>query len=188
MKQTKYLCTSILVTLIAIVFLESQIIQLDKHSIYAQVDKNKLFLSRNGETIVIPTNDWVVIWNADYPAQYVSGSLLGVSEKGILIQEENNESYKSIPEDEIDILYHGKYKMTEKYIKKGMIFGGLIALCIGIPMTIYDNLTAGFFGTVCSSIFTIPVGASIGSIMGKSAEMKAVAYAIGPYDWQIVYE
>jgi len=45
-----------------------------------------------------------------------------------------------------------------------------------------------FFGTVCSSIFTIPVGASIGSIMAKAAEMKAMAYAIGPNDWRIIYE
>ena len=203
MNTQRTLLLGIIITAVAILFVETGVIQFNNQGINAQTELSELILEKDGEQVTISKGDWVIAINAANSDIFGGGELLGVTAEGILTRESAKDLERSIAIQDIGVLYHGNYKRTSKYIRQGVRYGGAVALGIGILLGI-DVATEGLLdagggapalgllcvpvGTVFFGIFTVPAGAAIGFIQGKVAEGKAVEYIIGPDDWQFVLE
>ena len=203
MNNQRTLLLGIIITAVAILFVETGVIQFNNQGINAQTELSELILEKDGERVTISKGDWVIAINAANSDIFGGGELLGVTAEGILTRESAKDLERSIAIQDIGVLYHGNYKRTSKYIRQGVRSGGAVALGIGILLGI-DVATEGLLdagggapalgllcvpvGTVFFGIFTVPAGAAIGFIQGKVAEGKAVEYIIGPDDWQFVLE
>ena len=201
MNNQRTLLLGIIITAVAILFVETGVIQFNNQGINAQTELSELILEKDGERVTISKGDWVIAINAANSDIFGGGELLGVTAEGILTRESAKDLERSIAIQDIGVLYHGNYKRTSKYKRQGARYGGAVALGIGIlsgigiidEPFINDNLSAAelrrfLFGIITTGIFTVPAGAAIGFIQGKVAEGKAVEYIIGPDDWQIVHE
>ena len=203
MNNQKTLLLGIIITAVAILFVETGVIQFNNQGINAQTELSELILEKDGERVTISKGDWVIAINAANSDIFGGGELLGVTAEGILTRESAKDLERSIAIQDIGVLYHGNYKRTSKYIWQGVRSGGAVALGIGILLGI--EVTTGVLldmgggnpqmgllcvpvGTVFFGIFTVPAGVVIGFIQGKVAEGKAVEYIIGPDDWQFVLE
>ena len=203
MNTQRTLLLGIIITAVAILFVETGVIQFNNQGINAQTELSELILEKDGERVTISKGDWVIAINAANSDIFGGGELLGVTAEGILTRESAKDLERSIAIQDIGVLYHGNYKRTSKYIWQGVRYGGAVALGFGIILGI-EVATGGLLdmgggnpalgllcvpvGTVFYSIFTVPSGAAIGFIQGKVAEGKAVEYVIGPDDWQFVLE
>jgi len=203
MNNQRTLLLGIIITAVAILFVETGVIQFNNQGINAQTELSELILEKDGERVTISKGDWVIAINAANSDIFGGGELLGVTAEGILTRESAKDLERSIAIQDIGVLYHGNYKRTSKYIWQGVRYGGAVALGIGILLGI-EVATEGLLdagggatamgllcvpvGTVFFGIFTVPAGAAIGFIQGKVAEGKAVEYIIGPDDWQFVLE
>ena len=203
MNNKKTLLLGIIITAVAILFVETGVIQFNNQGINAQTELSELILEKDGERVTIPKGDWMIAVNSVNSDIFGGGELLGVTAEGILTRESAKDRERSIAIQDIGVLYHGDYKRTSKYIRQGVRYGGAVALGIGILLGI-DVATEGLLdagggapalgllcvpvGTVFFGIFTVPAGVVIGFIQGKVAEGKAVEYIIGPDDWQFVLE
>ena len=203
MNTQRTLLLGIIITAVAILFVETGVIQFNNQGINAQTELSELILEKDGERVTISKGDWVIAINAANSDIFGGGELLGVTAEGILTRESAKDLERSIAIQDIGVLYHGNYKRTSKYIWQGVRSGGAVALGIGILLGI-SVATGGLLdmdggnpqmgllcvpvGTVFFGIFTVPAGVVIGFIQGKVAEGKAVEYIIGPDDWQIVHE
>ena len=201
MNNQRTLLLGIIITAVAILFVETGVIQFNNQGINAQTELSELILEKDGERVTISKGDWVIAINAANSDIFGGGELLGVTAEGILTRESAKDLERSIAIQDIGVLYHGNYKRTSKYKRQGARYGGAVALGIGIlsgigiidEPFINDNLSAAelrrfLFGIITTGIFTVPAGAAIGFIQGKVAEGKAVEYIIGPDDWQFVLE
>ena len=201
MNNQRTLLLGIIITAVAILFVETGVIQFNNQGINAQTELSELILEKDGERVTISKGDWVIAINAANSDIFGGGELLGVTAEGILTRESAKDLERSIAIQDIGVLYHGNYKRTSKYKRQGARYGGAVALGIGIlsgigiidEPFINDNLSAAelrrfLFGIITTGIFTVPAGAAIGFIQGKVAEGKAVEYIISPDDWQIVHE
>ena len=203
MNTQRTLLLGIIITAVAILFVETGVIQFNNQGINAQTELSELILEKDSERVTISKGDWVIAINAANSDIFGGGELLGVTAEGILTRESAKDLERSIAIQDIGVLYHGNYKRTSKYIWQGVRYGGAVALGIGILLGInvatWGLLDAGGgapalgllcvpVGTVFFGIFTVPAGAAIGFIQGKVAEGKAVEYIIGPDDWQFVLE
>lgn len=203
MNNQRTLLLGIIITAVAILFVETGVIQFNNQGINAQTELSELILEKDGERVTIPKGDWMIAVNSVNSDIFGGGELLGVTAEGILTRESAKDRERSIAIQDIGVLYHGDYKRTSKYIRQGVRYGGAVALGIGILLGI-DVATEGLLdagggapalgllcvpvGTVFFGIFTVPAGVVIGFIQGKVAEGKAVEYIIGPDDWQFVLE
>ncbi|SVA94207.1 uncharacterized protein METZ01_LOCUS147061 [marine metagenome] len=203
MNTQRTLLLGIIITAVAILFVETGVIQFNNQGINAQTELSELILEKDGERVTISKGDWVIAINAANSDIFGGGELLGVTAEGILTRESAKDLERSIAIQDIGVLYHGNYKRTSKYIWQGVRSGGSVALGIGILLGI-SVATGGLLdmdggnpqmgllcvpvGTVFFGIFTVPAGVVIGFIQGKVAEGKAVEYIIGPDDWQFVLE
>ena len=202
MNTQRTLLLGIIITAVAILFVQTGVIQFNNQGINAQTELSELILEKDGERVTISKGDWVIAINAANSDIFGGGELLGVTAEGILTRESAKDLERSIAIQDIGVLYHGNYKRTSKYIWQGVRYGGAVALGFGIILGIEvaiggldmggGNPALGLLcvpvGTVFNSIFTVPAGAAIGFIQGKVAEGKAVEYVIGPDDWQFVLE
>ena len=203
MNNQRTLLLGIIITAVAILFVETGVIQFNNQGINAQTELSELILEKDGERVTIPKGDWMIAVNSVNSDIFGGGELLGVTAEGILTRESAKDLERSIAIQDIGVLYHGNYKRTSKYIRQGVRSGGAVALGIGILLGI-SVATGGLLdmdggnpqmgllcvpvGTVFFGIFTVPAGVVIGFIQGKVAEGKAVEYIIGPDDWQFVLE
>ena len=204
MNNQRTLLLGIIITAVAILFVETGVIQFNNQGINAQTELSELILEKDGERVTIPKGDWMIAVNSVNSDIFGGGELLGVTAEGILTRESAKDLERSIAIQDIGVLYHGNYKRTSKYIRQGVRYGGAVALGIGILLGI-EVATGGLLdmdgggnpqlgllcvpvGTVFFGIFTVPAGVVIGFIQGKVAEGKAVEYIIGPDDWQFVLE
>ena len=163
----------------------------------AQEDASGLTLEKDGEQVLIPLDEWVVISIAYDPSNTVRGIYLGMTVDALRIQEKGESFEKDIPIDEIGSIFRVKTK--KEYVRDGIKFGRLVSLGIGCFLSI-PFITASEFDleqlpsifiiggimAVASSIFTVPGGAVLGSIHAQVPEGIAVEYVIGDGEWVIV--
>ncbi len=171
----------------------------------AQEDASGLTLEKDGEQVLIPLGEWVVVSsaydpsNTSYFRNTVRGIYLGMTVDALRIQEKGESFERDIPIDEIGSIFRGKTKSTKEYVWGGIKLGGLVSLGIGGSITVIFLIASGLdlealpsvflFGglwTVVSGIYTVPGGALLGFIRAKAAEGKAVEYVIGDGQWVIV--
>ena len=165
----------------------------------AQEDASGLTLEKDGEQVLIPLDEWVVVSSAYDPSNTVRGIYLGMTVDALRIQQKGESFEREIPMDEIGSIFRGKTKSTKEYVWGGIKLGGLVSVGIGGGLIVMfliessDDLeelpTIFLFGgllTVFSGIFTVPAGALIGYMRAKVAEGKAVEYVIGEGNWTIV--
>ncbi len=191
-RYTKGLITGILLTASAL-------------PLIAQEDASGLTLEKDGEQVLIPLGEWVVVSsaydpsNTSYFRNTVRGIYLGMTVDALRIQEKGESFERDIPIDEIGSIFRGKTKSTKEYVWGGIKLGGLVSLGIGGSITVIFLIASGLdlealpsvflFGglwTVVSGIYTVPGGALLGFIRAKAAEGKAVEYVIGDGQWVIV--
>jgi hypothetical protein len=163
----------------------------------AKEDASGLTLEKDGEQVLIPLDEWVVVSSAYGFINTVRGLYIGMTVDALRIQEKGESFEREIPMDEIGLIVTGKTKSTRDYVFQGMriacigTMGGVLLLGIIEPS---DN--SNFFGLgrgfmyalagIYTSIFTVPAGALIGFMNAQVAEGKAVEYVIGDGEWVIV--
>ena len=165
----------------------------------AQEDASGLTLEKDGEQVLIPLEEWVVVSSAYDPSNTVRGLYMGMTVDALRIQEKGESFEREIPMDEIGSIFRGKTKSTKEYVGDAARFGCLVSLGIGGSITVIFLIASGLdlealpgifmFGglwTVASGIFTVPGGALLGFIRAQVAEGKAVEYVIGDGEWVIV--
>ncbi len=195
MNKTRTFLFSGLATLTLIITLiETGFLRLESQPLIAQEDANGLILEKDGEQVLIPLEEWVVVSSAYDPSNTVRGIYLGMTVDALRIQEKGESFEREIPMDEIGSIFRGKTKTTKEYVWGGVKFGGLVSVGIGGFFTLWaltdgggtDAFLCGGLMALFSGIYTVPGGALIGFIRGKVAEGKAVEYVIGSGEWVIV--
>ena len=171
----------------------------------AQGDASGLTLEKDGEQVLIPLDEWVVVSSAYDPSNTVRGIYLGMTVDALRIQEKGESFEREIPMDEIGSIFRGKTKSTRDYVFQGMKVAGigtmgcgmLMGMAMGAGLGIREEDNGGqvgigtglLYGAIIggfNSIFTVPAGALIGYMRAKVAEGKAVEYVIGDGEWVIV--
>ena len=169
----------------------------------AQEDASGLTLEKDGEQVLIPLDEWVVVSSAYDPSNTVRGIYLGMTVDALRIQEKGESFEREIPMDEIGSIFRGKTKSTRDYVFQGMKVAGigtmgcgmLMGMAMGLGISgevsggqvgigtglLYGAMIGGF-----NSIFTVPAGALIGYINGQAAQGNTVEYVIGDGEWVIV--
>ena len=168
----------------------------NNNSIIDQEDASGLTLEKDGEQVLIPLGEWVVVSSAYDPSNTVRGIYLGMTVDALRIQEKGESFEREIPMDEIGSIFRGKTKSTKEYVWGGIKLGGLVSVGIGGLITVMvskqgggldlENIIWGGVLGLFSSFYTVPGGALLGFIRGKVAEGKAVEYVIGDGEWVIV--
>ena len=195
MNKTRTILLSGLATVtLTITLIEAGFLQLESQPLIAQEDASGLTLEKDGEQVLIPLEEWVVVSSAYDPSNTVRGLYMGMTVYALRIQEKGESFEREIPIDEIGSIFTGKTKSTKEYVWGGVKFGGLVSVGIGGVTTLLfltdgggvDAFICGGLMALFSGIYTVPGGALIGFIRGKVAEGKAVEYVIGAGDWTIV--
>ena len=171
----------------------------NNNSIIDQEDASGLTLEKDGEQVLIPLGEWVVVSSAYDPSNTVRGIYLGMTVDALRIQEKGESFERGIPIDEIGSIFTGKIKSTKEYVWGGIKLGGFVSLGIGGFIIVTFLIDSGgdtealpsifLFGgiwAVISGIFTVPGGALLGFMEAKVSEGKAVEYVIGDGEWVIV--
>ena len=156
----------------------------------AQEDASGLTLEKDGEQVLIPLDEWVVVSSAYDPSNTVRGIYLGMTVDALRIQEKGESFEWDIPIDKIGSIFRGK--TTKEYVQGGIKQGCLVSVGIGVvigivltggsPVGIIWGPVFGFF----SSFITVPAGVLLGFNEAKVAEGNAVEYVIGDGEWVIV--
>ena len=160
----------------------------------AKDDASGLTLEKDGEQVLIPLDEWVVVSSAYDPSNTVRGLYMGMTVDALRIQEKGESFEREIPMDEIGSIFRGNTKTTKEYVWGGVKFGGLVSVGIGGFFTLWgltegvgtEAFLCGGLMALFSGIYTVPGGALLGFIRAKVAEGKAVEYVIGEGNWTIV--
>ena len=163
-------------------------------ALIAQGDASGLTLEKDGEQVLIPLDEWVVVSSAYGFSNTVRGLYMGMTVDGLRIQEKGESFEREISMDEINLIFGGKTKSTKEYVWGGVKFGGLVSVGIGGFFTLWaltdgggtDAFLCGGLMALFSGIYTVPGGALLGFISAKVAEGKAVEYVIGEGNWTII--
>ena len=177
-----------------ITLIETGFLQLESQPLIAQEEVSGLTLEKDGEQVLIPLEEWVVVSSAYDPSNTVRGLYMGMTVDALRIQEKGESFEREIPMDEIGSIFRGKTKTTKEYVWGGVKFGGLVSVGIGGFFTLLfltdgggpDAFLCGGLMALFSGIYTVPGGALLGFIRAKAAEGKAVEYVIGEGNWTIV--
>ena len=166
----------------------------------AQEDASGLTLEKDGEQVLIPLGEWVVVSsaydpsNTSYFRNTVRGIYLGMTVDALRIQEKGESFEREIPMDEIGSVFPGKTKSTLYYVFQGTIVAGIGTLGFGVMDYLGDlsddrndpddarspaSFANVFDWLLFPGMFTIPTGALIGFFRAQFAEGKAVEYVIG---------
>ena len=198
MNKTRTLLISGLATMTLIITLiETGFLQLESQPLIAQEEVSGLTLENNGEQVLIPLEEWVVVSSAYDPSNTLGGLYMGMTVDALRIQEKGEPFEREIPIDEIGSVFTGKTKSTRDYVFQGMKVAGIgtmgFGMLMGAGLGLQDDgygvgmsLLCGAFIGVFYSIFTVPAGALIGFLRGQAAQGKVVEYVIGEDEWRIV--
>ena len=164
--------------------------QLKVPSAYSTIQAGGLTLEKDGEQVLIPLDEWVVVSSAYGFSNTVRGIYLGMTVDALRIQEKGESFEREIPMDEIGSIVTGKTKSTGDYVFQGMriacigtMGGGLL---LGAMEGRRNSMDLGAFIGIVYSIFTVPAGALIGYMRGQAAQGNTVEYVIGDGEWVIV--
>ena len=83
MNTQRTLLLGIIITAVAILFVETGVIQFNNQGINAQTELSELILEKDGERVTISKGDWVIAINAANSDIFGGGELLGVTAEGI---------------------------------------------------------------------------------------------------------
>ncbi len=198
MNKTRTLLISGLATMTLIITLiETGFLQLESQPLIAQEEVSGLTLEKDGEQVLIPLEEWVVVSSAYDPSNTLGGLYMGMTVDALRIQEKGEPFEREIPIDEIGSVFTGKTKSTRDYVFQGMKVAGIgtmgFGMLMGAGLGLQDDgygvgmsLLCGAFIGVFYSIFTVPAGALIGFLRGQAAQGKVVEYVIGEDEWRIV--
>ena len=195
MNKTRTILLSGLATMTLIIaVIETGFLNLESQPLIAQEDASGLTLEKDGEQVLIPLDEWVVVSSAYDPSNTVRGLYMGMTVDALRIQEKGESFEREIPMDEIGSIFRGKTKTTKEYVWGGVKFGGLVSVGIGGFFTLWgltegvgtEAFLCGGLMALFSGIYTVPGGALLGFIRAKVAEGKAVEYVIGEGNWTIV--
>ena len=198
MNKTRTLLISGLATMTLIITLiETGFLNLESQPLIAQEDASGLTLEKDGEQVLIPLEEWVVVSSAYDPSNTLGGLYMGMTVDALRIQEKGEPFEREIPIDEIGSVFTGKTGSTRDYVFQGMKVAGIgtmgFGMLMGAGLGLQDDgygvgmsLLCGAFIGVFYSIFTVPAGALIGFLRGQAAQGKVVEYVIGEDEWRIV--
>ncbi|MBT3663804.1 MAG: hypothetical protein HN927_07750 [Candidatus Marinimicrobia bacterium] len=197
MNKTRTLLISGLATMTLIITLiETGFLNLESQPLIAQEDASGLTLEKDGEQVLIPLEEWVVVSSAYDPSNTLGGLYMGMTVDALRIQEKGEPFEREIPIDEIGSVFTGKTKSTRDYVFQGMKVAGIGTMGFGMLMGtslglaneagVGESLLCGAMVGVFYSIFTVPAGALIGFLRGQAAQGKVVEYVIGEDEWRIV--
>ena len=193
-KTRTFLISGLATMTLIITIIETGFLNLESQPLIAQEDASGLTLEKDGEQVLIPLEEWVVVSSAYDPSNTVRGLYMGMTVDALRIQEKGESFEREIPMDEIGSIFRGKTKTTKEYVWGGVKFGGLVSVGIGGFFTLLaltdgggtDAFLCGGLMALFSGIYTVPGGALLGFIRAKVAEGKAVEYVIGSGEWVIV--
>ena len=193
-KTRTFLLSGLATMTLIIAVIETGFLNLESQPLIAQEDASGLTLEKDGEQVLIPLEEWVVVSSAYDPSNTVRGLYMGMTVDALRIQEKGESFEREIPMDEIGSIFRGKTKTTKEYVWGGVKFGGLVSVGIGGFFTLFaltdgggtDAFLCGGLMALFSGIYTVPGGALLGFIRAKVAEGKAVEYVIGEGNWTIV--
>ncbi|MBT3478951.1 MAG: hypothetical protein HOA15_08160 [Candidatus Marinimicrobia bacterium] len=197
-KTRSFLVSGLATMTLIITLIETGFLNLESQPLIAQGEVTGLILEKDGEQVLIPLEEWIVVVSAYDPTASVGGALLGMTNDALRIQEKGQSFERELPINEIGSIFIGKTKSTRDYVFQGMKVAGIGTmgggLLIGAVMGAQDNMGIGV-GLLCGamiggfySIFTIPAGALIGYMRGQAAQGNAIEYVIGPGEWTIVQQ
>ena len=197
MNKTRTLLISGLATMTLIITLiETGFLNLESQPLIAQEDASGLTLEKDGEQVLIPLEEWVVVSSAYDPSNTLGGLYMGMTVDALRIQEKGEPFEREIPIDEIGSVFTGKTGSTRDYVFQGMKVAGIgtmgFGMLMGASLGLADgdgvgvSLLCGTMVGVFYSIFTVPAGALIGFLRGQAAQGKVVEYVIGEDEWRIV--
>jgi hypothetical protein len=196
-KTRTFLISGLATVMLIITFIETGFLNLESQPLIAQEDASGLTLEKDGEQVLIPLEEWIVVVSAYDPTASIGGALLGMTNDALRIQEKGQSFERELPFDEIGSIFIGETKSTRDYVFQGMKVAGIgtmgFGMLIGVGFGMQDGASGGVGGLLCGaigggfySIFTIPAGALIGYMRGQAAQGKAVEYVIGDGEWVIV--
>ena len=195
-KTRTFLISGLATMTLIITLIETGFLNLESQPLIAQEDASGLTLEKDGEQVLIPLEEWVVVSSAYDPSNTVRGLYMGMTVDALRIQEKGESFEREIPIDEIGSIFTGKTKSTRDYVFQGMKVAGIGTMGFGMLMGVVGFMQDGDgagLGLLCGamiggfySIFTVPAGALIGFIRAQFAEGNAVEYVIGDGEWVIV--
>jgi len=200
-KTRTFLISGLATMTLIITIIETGFLNLESQPLIAQEDASGLTLEKDGEQVLIPLEEWVVVSSAYDPSNTVRGLYMGMTVDALRIQEKGESFEREIPIDEIGSIFTGKTKSTRDYVFQGMKVAGIGTMGFGMLMGVglgmmdqYNGIEGGVGASLlCGaiiggfySIFTVPAGALIGYMRAKVAEGKAVEYVIDDGEWVIV--
>jgi len=200
-KTRTFLISGLATMTLIITIIETGFLNLESQPLIAQEDASGLTLEKDGEQVLIPLEEWVVVSSAYDPSNTIGGLYMGMTVDALRIQEKGESFEREIPMDEIGSIFTGKTKSTRDYVFQGMKVAGIGTMGFGMLMGVglgmmdqYNGIEGGVGASLlCGaiiggfySIFTVPAGALIGYMRAKVAEGKAVEYVIDDGEWVIV--
>jgi hypothetical protein len=196
-KTRTFLISGLATVMLIITFIETGFLNLESQPLIAQEDASGLTLEKDGEQVLIPLEEWIVVVSAYDPTASIGGALLGMTNDALRIQEKGQSFERQLPFVKIGSIFIGETKSTRDYVFQGMKVAGIgtmgFGMLIGVGFGMQDGASGGVGGLLCGaigggfySIFTIPAGALIGYMRGQAAQGKAVEYVIGSGEWTIV--
>ena len=196
-KTRTFLISGLATMTLIITIIETGFLNLESQPLIAQEDASGLTLEKDGEQVLIPLEEWIVVVSAYDPTASIGGALLGMTNDALRIQEKGQSFERQLPFVKIGSIFIGETKSTRDYVFQGMKVAGIgtmgLGMLIGVGFGMQDGNSGGVGGLLCGaigggfySIFTIPAGALIGYMRGQAAQGKAVEYVIGDGEWVIV--
>ncbi len=169
---------SILITAVAIGLVESDVVQLQDHYLFAEPEKIPLLLKKGDEVFVIEPGDKVII--DDQIMKYRSVDM----ENKILIMKKT-----TLPFSDISVIDIPAGNKSKKYGLRGLLYGGLMGATVGVVMTIPDEAYHLMFLTVpiCAGVDGAVLGIA-GAGYGYTQKISEQSFELGSDQWRIANE
>ena len=109
-KTRTFLLSGLATMTLIIAVIETGFLNLESQPLIAQEDASGLTLEKDGEQVLIPLEEWVVVSSAYDPSNTVRGLYMGMTVDALRIQEKGESFEREIPMDEIGSIFRGKTK------------------------------------------------------------------------------